>query len=478
MSRRGIAVTVLTVAAFMDLVDVTIVNVALPTMQSDLDASPAQLEWVVGGYTLALAVLLITGGRLGDVFGRRTVFVVGVTGFTLASLGAALAADADLLVATRVVQGAFAAMMVPQLLSTIQVLYEPKERAAIFGMVGAVSGTAAVVGPLLGGWLVTSDLFDLAWRSVFLINVPVGIALAVMALRFVPDTRSERSGRLDVSGVLLATTGLLLLVYPLVEGRQRGWPGWVWAMFVASAVVLVAFVVLQRNRERRDGSSLLPVHLFGDRGFSAGLVAQATFQAAMVGLTLVLTIYVQAGLGFSAIDAGLMLLPFSLGAFVGVGVSAPLGLRIGKLIPFSGAVLQAAGALWLARIVADQGDGLGHQSLLLPLLVAGMGLGLLVVPLIDIALSTVPLRDAGAASGVYSTIQQVGAALGVAVIGAVFFDVVDERFTPAALREGLDAASWWVAGGYLLCAIATLLLPDRRAVQRHAAEQEALGVVV
>jgi EmrB/QacA subfamily drug resistance transporter len=478
MSRRGIAVGVLLFASFMDLVDATIVNVALPTMRSDLDASPAQLEWIVGGYTLALAVLLVTGGRLGDVLGRRTVFVIGVVGFTLASLGAAVAGDADLLVVARVVQGGFAAMMVPQLLSTIQVMYEPKERAAIFGVVGAVMGTAAVIGPLLGGWLVTSDIAGLGWRTIFLINVPIGVVLAAMAIRLVPDTRAERARGIDVAGLVLATSALLLLVYPLVEGRQLGWPTWVWAMFAASAVVMALFVVVERRVERRDGSSLLPMHLFADRGYSAGLVAQATFQAAMVGLVLVLTIYVQTGLGFSAIDAGLMLVPFSLGAFVGTGISAPFGTRIGKAIPFLGALFQAGGTIWLAQLISDQGDDLGRWSVALPLGVAGVGLGLLVVPLIDIALATVPLRDAGAASGAYSTIQQVGAALGVAIIGAVFFDVVDERFTPVALRDGVGAASWWVAGGYLVCAAATLLLPDRRAVQQHTAEQDAIGITV
>jgi MFS family permease len=218
------------------------------------------------------------------------------------------------------------------------------------------------------------------------------------------------------------------------------------------------------------------MHLFADRGYSAGLVAQATFQAAMVGLVLVLTIYVQTGLGFSAIDAGLMLVPFSLGAFVGTGISAPLGMKVGKAIPFAGAVLQAGGTVWLAHVISEQGDDLGRWSVALPLGVAGAGLGLLVVPLVDIALATVPLRDAGAASGAYSTIQQVGAALGVAIVGAVFFGVVDERFTPVALRDGVGAASWWVAGGYLVCAAATLMLPDRRAVQQHAAEQEAVGI--
>jgi len=461
-------------AAFMDLLDVTIVNVALPAIRSDLDASPAHLEWILGGYTLTFAVLLITGGRLGDIFGRQRIFVIGVAGFTIASLAACLSGNGETLVAARIVQGGFAALMVPQLLSTVQVMYAPKERANVFGIVGAVSGTAAVVGPLLGGWLITSDAFGVGWRSIFLINIPVGIVLIALALKYVPNTVSERATRLDLPGVVLATAGVFLLVFPLIEGREQGWPAWIWAMFGAAAVVLAAFVANQRRTERLTQSSLLPMHLFGNRGFAAGIVTQAAFSAAMAGFVLTLVIYVQSGLGFSAIHSGLVLLPFSLGAFVGVGISAPLGLKLGKVVPFAGAICQAAGIWWLARIVADQGAGFGGWDSTPPLLLAGTGLGLLVVPLIDIALSTVATDDAGAASGTYSTFQQLGSALGIAIIGAVFFHVVGDSFTESGLRDGFTESSWWAVGGYLLSAAATLFLPDCNAVQRHAQEQAEL----
>jgi EmrB/QacA subfamily drug resistance transporter len=460
-------------AAFMDLLDVTIVNVALPAIRTDLHASPAHLEWILGGYTLAFAVLLITGGRLGDIVGRQRIFVLGVAGFTAASLTACLSGNGDTLVLARIAQGGFAAMMVPQLLSTVQVLYPPKERAAVFGMIGGVSGTAAVIGPLLGGWLVTSDAFGIGWRSIFLINLPVGIALLVLAIKYVPDTRSERAMRLDLPGVVLATAGVFLVVFPLIEGREQVWPAWIWAMFVAAAGVLAVFVANQRRTERRTQSSLLPMHLFTNRGFSAGLVTQSTFQGSMAGFALVLVIYLQSGLGFSAIHAGLVMLPFSLGAFVGVGVSAPLGLKLGKVIPFAGAVAQAVGVGWLVVVVSSKGDSLSGWDATPPMLLAGIGLGLLVVPLIDIALSTIPTDDAGAASGTYSTFQQLGAALGIAIIGVVFFNTVGSDFTSVALRHGFVVACWCATGGYLLCAASTLFLPDRTAVQEHVRMQEA-----
>jgi EmrB/QacA subfamily drug resistance transporter len=473
-TKRAIATSILMFAAFMDLLDVTIVNVALPAIRSDLDASPAHLEWILGGYTLTFAVLLITGGRLGDIFGRQRIFVLGVAGFTIASLAACLSGNGETLVAARVVQGGFAALMVPQLLSTVQVMYAPKERANVFGIVGAVSGTAAVVGPLLGGWLITSDAFGIGWRSIFLINIPVGIVLIVLALKYVPNTVSERATRLDLPGVILATAGVFLLVFPLIEGREQGWPVWIWAMFGAAAVVLAAFVANQRRTERLTHSSLLPMHLFANRGFSAGIVTQAAFSAAMAGFILTLVIYVQSGLGFSAIHSGLVLLPFSLGAFIGVGISAPLGLKLGKVIPFAGAICQAAGIWWVGQVVSAKGADFGVWDGTPPMLLAGVGLGLLVVPLIDIALATVSTDDAGAASGTYSTFQQLGSALGIAIIGAVFFHVVGDTFTEAGLRDGVEQASWWAVGGYLVSAAATLFLPDRNAVQHHAQQRAEL----
>jgi EmrB/QacA subfamily drug resistance transporter len=475
--KRGLAMGVLIFASFMDLLDATIVNVALPSIRTDLDASGAQLEWVVGGYLLAFAVLMITGGRLGDIVGRRRMFVTGVVGFTVGSALACVAPTIGVLLVARVVQGGFAAMMVPQVLSSVQALYAPRERAAMFGVIGAVSGMSAVVGPLLGGWLVSSDAFGIGWRSIFLINLPVGLVLVVLALRWVPDTRSEQPPRLDPVGLVLATAGLLGVVYALVEGRSADWAAWVWSVGAAGVAVLAAFVVQQVRRERRTGSALLPMRLFSDRGFSAGLVTQGAFQGSLAGFALVLTVYAQTGLGWSAIHAGLTLLPFSLGAFVGTAVSVPLGTRLGKVVMVTGAGLQSAATVWVLATVRARGDALTTWSLVPALAVAGVGLGLLVVPLVDVALATIPVGEAGAASGAYGTVQQVGAALGVAVIGTVFFSVVGTAYDAGSLRSGLVAACWVAAGGYALAALASLLLPSRAQVQAHqeAVEQELAG---
>ena len=329
--RRGLAIGILLFASFMDLLDVTIVQVALPSIGADLGASEAQLEWIVSGYMLAFAVALITGGRLGDLFGRRRVFLIGIAGFTLASAAAAAAWSGEALVATRIAQGLFAALMVPQLLASVQALFSPRERAPMYGLIGGVSGLAAVLGPVLGGWLIDADLWGLGWRAVFLINIPVGIAIFALAARFVPETRSSRPMRLDLVGVALLTAIVLAFMVPLVEGQSLGWPAWLWIPVAIGAVLLVVFIAYSRRRMRRDGSALLPMPLFADRGFSAGIVTQAAFQGSLNAFTLPFIIYLQVGLGFDALTAGLNLLAFSLGALVGTAAVIPLVARVGKV---------------------------------------------------------------------------------------------------------------------------------------------------
>jgi EmrB/QacA subfamily drug resistance transporter len=467
VQRRGAALGVLIFASFMDLLDTTIAQVALPSIRTDLHATDAQLEWVLSGYLLAFAVLLVTGGRLGDRFGRRAVFIVGIGGFTLASAAAAAAENGDALVTSRVVQGAFAALMVPQTLSTLQALYRPRERAAMIGLIGAVSGLAAVVGPLLGGFLVTADVAGLGWRAVFLINVPVGVVVVLLAVVLVPNTRADRAPALDPAGVVLATAAVFALVFPVIEGRSLGWPAWGWVLLAVGVVLAVCLVLVERRRGRRGLDVLLPLTLFRDRGFSAGVVTQAAFQGAMNAITVVLLLYVQAGLGFTALSSGLTLLPFSAGAFAGVALAIPLIPRLGKALLTVGATVQALGVLVVLGLVVGTGGSLTGWTIAAPLFVMGTGLSLLVVPLVDVALATVPTSEAGAASGVYSTFQQLGAAAGIAVSGAVFFGVVGARFDRAALEDGLLASAWVSVAGYGLAALASVLLPSRRQVQAH-----------
>ena len=466
---------ILIFASFMDLLDVTIVQVALPSIRTELHATAAQLEWIVSGYMLAFAVLLVTGGRLGDILGRQRTFLIGVGGFTIASALGAFALNGDMLVASRVVQGAFSALMVPQALATLQALFSPRERAPLFGVIGGVGGLAAVVGPVLGGTLVTADIAGSGWRSVFFINVPIGVVVFALAARFVPNTTSARPARLDVPGVLLLTGALLGILYPVVEGRSLDWPAWLWLPVAGGVLLIVAFIAYQRRREARDGTALLPMRLFANRGFSAGLITQATFQGAMNAITVVLLIYVQSALGFTALGAGLTLLPFSLGAFIGTGAAIPLGTKIGKPVVTLCALIQAAGIFWVVAWITQAGTSLTGWTIFWPMLVTGFGLGLLIVPLVDIALATVPIADAGAASGVYGTFQQIGAAVGVAVSGTVFFTSVGTDFSQPHVLAALRDSSWIAIGGYLLAALASLLLPKRSAVQAHVAEVERLA---
>ncbi len=332
-----------------------------------------------------------------------------------------------------------------------------------------------MLGPVLGGWLIDADLWGLGWRTVFLINIPVGIVIFVLAARFVPETRSERPMRLDLVGVVLLSAIVLAFMVPLVEGQSLGWPAWLWIPVAAGALLLVVFVAYSRRRMRRDGSALLPMPLFADRGFSAGIVTQATFQGSLNAFTLPFIIYLQVGLGFDALTAGLNLLAFSLGALLGTGVVIPLVARVGKYLVTLGAVLLGAGLLWVFAIVAETGAEFSGWAAVWPMLLSGVGLALLVIPLVDVALATVPVADAGAASGAYSTFQQLGAAAGVAVSTTVFFTVVGDDWSREHLVTALQASVWVAVAGFAIAALASLLLPSRSKVQAHLDEARRLA---
>lgn len=476
MKFRWLAVIVLLVASFMDLLDTTIVNVALPSIQKDLDASSSQLIWIVSGYVLSFAVLLITSGRLGDRYGRKTVFIIGVSGFTLASFACAFAQTADGLVISRIVQGAFSAIMIPQVLSIIQVLFKPKERAAVFGLTGAISGLAAVAGPLVGGLLVSGDAFGLGWRSIFVINVPVGIVLLIAAFIFIPNSKSEKPVKLDILGVSLITVALVLIIFPLVQGRELEWPLWIWLMLAASPVLLAVFVVLQNRAERTGGMALIPPSLFKNRGFSAGIVTSFVGLSSIGAFFLILVIYLQTGLGFTAIEAGLATLPFSIGAFLGSGIAVPLAPKLGKFLIVIGGVFQLVGYYLVKQVILDQGDALVGSDLIVAMAIAGVGLTLILVPLNDLSLAQTDVANAGAASGVLNTFQQVGGALGVAVVSAVFFDSVGVNFSPAGLRDAFELAIWIPLVSVALTGVASLLLPSVADMVAHNKAAEELEV--
>jgi len=415
----------------MVVLDFFIVNVALPSMQSDLHASDGAIEWVVAGYALTSAVLLITAGRLGDQFGRRKVFSMGLALFTLASLECGIAGSADVLVAARLLQGAAAAILMPNVLSIIGVTYTGTDRARALTAYGLVMGLAAVGGQLIGGLLVQTDVAGLGWRTCFLINVPIGLAALALAPRVVPESRNEDASRLDLIGTLLVTAGLTAVVLPLVEGRQHGWPAWTWISLAVAPLILGAFVAHQRRLTQRGGTPMLDTTLFRQRSFSAGLLTQFTFWGGQASFFLVLALYLQAGRGLSAMTAGLVFTILAASYLAASMVSEGLLAKFGPRMLAAGALTLAAGHALLLAAVTDVGVGGSIASLVPGLLVIGAGMGLVIAPLTTTILSGVDPQRAGAASGMVATTQNVGTALGVAVTGVIFF---------GALHGGYDHA--------------------------------------
>jgi EmrB/QacA subfamily drug resistance transporter len=443
--RRWLTLAILLLAAFMNLLDVSIVNIAIPSIQRDLHASYADVQWALAGYTLAYALVLITGGRLGDTFGRKRLFLIGVTGFTIMSALCGVAQTPGMLIGCRVVQGAMGAIMVPQVLSVIQVIFPPAERIKALAGFGVTAGLGTVSGPLLGGLLIQHNLFGWDWRPIFLINVPVGIVAVIASAILVRESRAPRPPKLDPVGVLLISAGLLLLLYPLVQGRELGWPTWTIASMAVSAPVFALFDLYERVKSRTDGSPLVELSLFRDRSFSVGMAIALAFFMGIASFGLVLTLFLQIGMTFTPLHAGLTFLPFSGGVLVASGAAARLAPRFGRGVTMAGALIIAAGMTSLIVVVHHYGAAVSTWDLVPGLIAAGLGLGAVIAPLADIVLDGVPGQHAGSASGVFNTGLQLGNSIGIALIGVVFFGLLGTQSASAAqavapqLRAGLTA---------------------------------------
>ncbi|MEH3034758.1 MAG: MFS transporter [Aeromicrobium erythreum] len=451
---RTTALLVLLVASAMELMDASIVNVALPSIEADFGATGAQLQWMVAGYPLAFAVAMITGSRLGDAFGRKRLFVGGLVAFTVMSAACGLATDAGMLVAFRALQGLGAAAMIPQVMSSLQVMYAPHERAKAMGAFAGLAGVATVLGPIVGALLTELDLAGTGWRAVFLVNVPIGVAVVVAAVKVVPESRAERAPRFDAVGLLLLAGGLLAVLYPLTLGRELGWPVWVHVLMVAGGVSLVGFVRIQRRLERTGREPLVATSLYRDRSFAAGTSFLGLLFVAMSAYFVALTIFLQAGLGWSVLEAGLVNVPFALttavAAGVGVGVLAP---RFGRRVLQVGAVVAAVGFLAVAWTVHHADATTSGWAFVPAFVVAGLGFGLVVAPIGAFTLANVPVHHAGSASGLFNTTTQLANAVGVAVLGTVFFQVAQDSGStvPAdALGSGVQVVL--VLGAVLLAA--------------------------
>lgn len=464
------------VAGFMDLLDVTIVNIAIPSIRETLDASSSQLQWIVAGYVLAFGVGLITGGRLGDIFGRKRVFLAGIAVFTVASALCGIATSPEMLVGSRLLQGAAAAVMVPQILSTVHATFPPQERGKVFGMWGAIVGLGGLAGPLLGAVLTSWDVFGLSWRPIFLINVPVGIAVLFLGAKYITETKAPHALRLDLVGVVLGTAALLLLLYPLTLGEELGWPAWTFVLMGLSIVAFAGLVVHERAKSRKDGSPLIELSLFSVKSFRAGIIAMITFGIVSGVFFLVWPIYMQVGLGWSVLQAGLTAVPFSLATATMAAVSVEkLVPRFGRKVLQAGALVMAAGMLLYLGAAEIFGEDITPWHMVVPLVVAGAGMGLIVAPLANAALGDVPVQHAGSASGLINTTQQVGIALGLGLTSLFFFGRIGERLAPDETGPVFVAAFqntlWWTAGILLVTFLAMFALPPRAMPQWE--EQEA-----
>ncbi len=429
---RWLALGVLIAAAFMDLLDTTIVNVAVPSIRLGLDATYASIEWVVSGYLLAFAVALITGGRLGDIYGRKRVFIAGVGAFGLTSLLSGVATSSEMLIAARFLQGLAAAAMIPQILAMVQVTFPREEQVKAVSLYTSFAGVATMSGPMLAGILLHADVLGLGWRAIFLINVPVAAIVILGALRWMPESRSERAQRLDLGGVALLSVTLFMLVFALIEGRQKDWPVWSFVMLAAVAPMLWSLIVHQRRREVRGEAPLVPLSLFSQRTFAAGSLAGLVFFSGLVGFFLVFTIFLQLGLGFSPLDSALTTFPSSVGLVVSALVSQRFADRLGRTMLHVGVALMIGAMVTLIWTVGARGAGLGPWDVRPVILFFGFGMGMTLPKLADFVLADVETANAGAASGVLNSGLQVGNVLGIVFAGLILFSTLGTHASVSA----------------------------------------------
>ncbi|MEV5429025.1 MFS transporter [Streptomyces sp. NPDC052701] len=442
-------------AAALPLVDFFIVNVALPAIGTGLAASEAVLELVVAGYGVSYAVLLVLGGRLGDLFGRRRLFLAGMAGFGLTSLACGLAPDAWSLVAARVAQGASAAAMLPQVLATIQATTAGPRRARAMGLYGATAGLSMIAGQILGGVLVAADIAGTGWRSVFLVNVPVVLVGLVLAARTVPETRSDRPEPVDGPGTVLLAVCLLTLLVPLTEGRAAGWPLWTWLSLAAFPCAAAAFHAVERRRDRRGRTPLIPPSLFRLASLRRGLLLILPFSAGFSGFMFVIAVALQQGAGLAPVAAGLALAPLAVVFFVFSLLGPRLVARYGTRVVTAGAVLQGLGLVLIALAAWFRWPHLGILELLPGGAVAGAGQALQLPVVFRVVLSEVPPARAGVGSGVMVTVQQSALALGVATLGTLFLSLVPAM----GMRDALVVTLSVQFAGVVLTGLLSLRLP-------------------
>ncbi|MGH7881818.1 MAG: MFS transporter [Candidatus Dormibacteraceae bacterium] len=415
-----LVVVTLLAGAFLSMMDFNVVNIALPTISSDLHASPAVLELVVAGYGVPYALLLVFGGRLGDACGRRRLFMIGMASFTVASAGCGLAPRIEILVLMRAVQGGAAALMVPQVLATLQATSTGRHRARATGLYAATGGMATVVGQLLGGVIIALNFAGMSWRPIFLLNVPVGIVALLIAASKVPETQASTVASVDGWGTVLLAIAVVCLLVPLAEGGELGWPLWIWFLLAGAPIVGIILLVVERKVEGVGRVPLLPPRLLAMRSMWLGLVAVIPYFATFGGFMFVIALALQRGAHFSPLYAGLSMVPLGAGFFISSISSSWMVGRFGGRIIVIGSLFSVLGLLLLALIALTMWPALPPLFLGPALFIFGWGEGYVMGPLFRVVLSKVPDSASGVGSGVLVTVQQISLALGVAVLGGLF----------------------------------------------------------
>jgi EmrB/QacA subfamily drug resistance transporter len=460
---RWLILAVMLAAEIMDLIDATIINVGGPTLQRYLGATEIDLQWIIGGYTLALGSGLILGGRLGDRFGRRNMFLFGMIGFTVASLACSMAQTTDTLITFRFAQGFLGAMLLPQGFGLLKAVFPPKELGQAFGVFGPVFGLAGILGPVIGGGLIQADLFGLGWRAVFLVNVPIGIAAAAIAWKVLPRVAGDKSIKIDLIGSVLVIASSALLIYPLIQGQKENWPTWTFVSVVLSIVGFVLFAFQQRWISKTKFAPLINPTILAKSAYTVGLLGMSLFFAAVTGFALIITLFLQLGQGFSSGEAGLGNIPIAVGFAIGAGLSGGfLAAKFGRKVLQIGAALNIVGLALLWLVLQNQTEF--NFWLLVPgMVIAGLGSGLIVAALFDIVLGAADDSEVGSASGVLSAVQSIASSLGVAVFGTVFFGQVKL----GAITQGLQNSLWVSALLMVLFLAVTPFLPKQSAEAAH-----------
>ncbi|WP_273842769.1 MFS transporter [Rubrobacter calidifluminis] len=443
--RWAVAVVVLA-ANTMDILDATIVNVAAPSVHQDLGGSTSSVQWLSAGYTLAFAVLLVTAARLGDIFGRRRIFLAGLAGFTLTSAACAVAPNVVLLIGARVLQGGFGALMLPQSFGLIKEVFDDEEIVKVTNLFGPSTGLAMLGAPVLAGALIDADLWGIGWRLVFLINVPIGLLALPLALCSLPRSISHPGLRLDIWGVWLIGLALVAIIYPLIQGRSEGWPMWTLALFAVGVVLLYTFVHYERTRCH---NALIEPALFTNRDYLSGIAIVLCIFGAFGGLLFCISLYGQLGEGWSAIRSGLALTPMVVGMILGMPASSTLARRIGRRVLYFGTLLMASGVLVLSGMLTV-GWGGSMWSLFPGLFLVGAGAGATFGQLFQFVLNSVSMEEVGSASGIMDAAEQLSTALGVAVLGTIFFALFQHpgdalRVTALACLPSLGVALVFVS---------------------------------